>query len=58
MTIAQKVYLDLLVARNYPDQEPAYIAAKWYHLFWFLVPVIGFLIFYLQVKESYQNSIK
>lgn len=55
-TFAQSWYLSLLVAENYPDQEPEYIAAKWYHALWLLIPIAGIPAFLLTVKESYHNN--
>ena len=40
-TFAQRLYLNLLCAENYPEQAPEYIKAKWYHTLWLLVPIIG-----------------
>lgn len=56
MTLPQKIYLSLLVAENYPEQEPEYIAAKWFHLIWLLIPMIGIIIFPMSVKESYKKN--
>jgi len=44
--IAGIIYLDGLLARNYPEQEPEYKLAKWYDLLWLLIPIIGFLFFF------------
>ena len=51
-TFAQRLYLNLLCAENYPEQEPEYIKAKWYHTLWLLVPMIGFLLFTSSVESS------
>lgn len=58
MTFAQKLYLDTLCARNYPEQEPEYIAAKWYHTLWLLIPMLGVLVFLETVKVRYNSLIK
>ena len=49
---AQDMYLGLLCAENYPEQEPAYKNARWFHLFWLLVPILGFLIFILIIENK------
>lgn len=51
-TLAQRAYLDCLCARGYEEQEPEFISARWYHLLWFLVPVIGFLLFVEAVRHA------
>jgi len=53
LTFPQKVYLDLLVAREYPNQEPEYKNAKWYHLFWLFFPIFGFLIFIEIIRDNH-----
>lgn len=45
------LYLDLLVAKNYPEQEPAHKNAKWYDLFWLLIPIVGFLGFIITIEN-------
>lgn len=54
-TLAQKTYLSILMADNYPEQEPAYICAKWYDLLWFIIPMLGFLIFIAVVNNRYNE---
>jgi hypothetical protein len=49
--IAGELYLELLVATDYPEHEPEYLNAKWYDLLWFIVPICGFLIFVEQVRS-------
>lgn len=56
MNLAARVYLSLLFAGNYPDQEPAWQAAKNRHLLWFLVPIIGFLLFILCIEDKWQRA--
>ena len=48
---ASKIYLDFLVATNYPEQEPEHRLARWYDMLWFCVPMIGFWIFIEAVGE-------
>lgn len=55
-TFAQKCYLGLVCAENYPEQEPAYKIAKWYHTLWLLIPIIGFLFFVTHIETSYENK--
>jgi len=50
---AQKVYLDLLCAKGFKEQEPAYTHAMWYHLFYFLIPIVGFMLFINAVNRRY-----
>lgn len=45
-------YLDFLAARNYPEQEPAYKYARWYHFLAFLIPVLGIWIFIEWIEET------
>ncbi len=49
---AGQLYLILLIAEDYPKQEPEYKLAKWYDLFWFLIPVVGFLGFILAIESK------
>ena len=53
--IASNCYLDLLVARDYPEQEPEHKNARWYDLFWYLVPIIGFLLFVESIRSRNIN---
>ncbi len=46
-----KVYLGCVCAEDYPEQEPEYKLAKWYDLLWFLVPILGFLLFVVSIEE-------
>jgi hypothetical protein len=43
--IAGDLYLGLYVANDYPEQEPEHKFAKWYDLFWLLIPICGFIFF-------------
>lgn len=53
--IAADIYLDLLVAKNYPEQEPEHKNAKWHDLLWLLIPIIGFLIFCEKIRSRQLN---
>lgn len=55
MNLAAKTYLEFLIASDYPEQEPAHKVAKNRDLLWFLVPVMGFLLFALAIQERYEN---
>lgn len=55
---SQEMYLTLLIAENYSEQEPAYKSAKWYHLFWLLIPIIGFLFFIIIIETKYNKEQK
>jgi len=48
---AGRIYLSLIVADNYPEQAPEYKLARWYDLFWLLIPMIGFMIFMESIKK-------
>ncbi len=56
MNRAGKLYLDLLVATDYPEQEPAHESANNWDLLWFMVPVVGFLIFIEATKKRHQRK--
>lgn len=43
--LAGSMYLGLLVADGYPEQEPEYELARWYDLLWVCIPILGFFIF-------------
>jgi len=51
--LAQKIYLDLLVAYEFPEQGKEYLSARWYHLFWLLIPICGFILFIGAVKRKH-----
>lgn len=55
-SVAAHIYLGLKVAEEYQEQEPAWKAARWYHLLWFLVPVVGFLGFLSSVERNHYRS--
>lgn len=55
-TFPQRMYLDAIVALNYPEQAPAYIAATWWHFLWILVPIAGIVAFPESVEQSYRNK--
>ena len=49
--IASNLYLELLCSIEYPKQEPEHSNAKWYDLFWILIPIVGILIFIEVIKN-------
>ncbi len=51
LTFPQKCYINLVCADGYLEQVPEYKNATWGKLLWVLVPIIGPLIFYLDVKD-------
>lgn len=53
--IASDLYLELLVANDFPEQEPKHKNARWYDLFWLLIPIIGFLFFYEKIRNKSIN---
>jgi len=53
--LARDCYLSVSAAHGYEEQEPACEYAKWYHLFWLLIPICGILIFMLGIEASYNN---
>jgi hypothetical protein len=54
--LSQKLYLNVCVAEDYPEQEPAYKCARWYHLFWLLIPISGIIMFTVSNKAKYENT--
>jgi hypothetical protein len=50
---AAELYLSLLVADDLPEQEPEHAAARWYHLLWLLVPMLGLILFVETVMASF-----
>jgi hypothetical protein len=50
---AARTFLELLVAEKYPEQEPAWQSARWYHLFWLAVPMIGVPLFVDAVRSAH-----
>ena len=56
MNLAGRLYLDFMVARNYPEQEPAHKAASNWDLLWLLVPIVGFLPFILSIDTRYAKD--
>lgn len=51
-TWARRAYLALLCAEGYEDQETAAYAARWYHLPYLLVPILGPLLFVVSIEET------
>ncbi len=56
MTFPQELFLSFLCASEHPNQEPAHKAARWGHLCWFVVPIVGFLLFILSVQASAEQQ--
>lgn len=56
MTFPQKIYLNIIAADNYPEQEPAYESATWWHVLWLLIPMIGIVLFMLSVEYSHSKN--
>lgn len=54
---AQGLYLDLLVAKDYPEQEPAHKCARWHDLLWFVIPIVGFQIFLEAIRNRYERQL-
>ena len=54
--LAAKIYLNLLYAECCPEQEPAHQVAKWYDLLWFLIPIIGFVLFVIIIEGRYKGD--
>lgn len=55
MNLAAKIYLDLLVATEHPEQEPAHVVASNWDLLWLLIPICGFLMFALSIENRHQR---
>ena len=54
--LSKNFYLTFNIAHGFEDQVPEYKNAKWYDLFWLLVPMVGFLIFCLTIQDRYSNK--
>ena len=54
MTFAQRAYVSLLVAEGYEEQVPEHVAARWWHLLWLVLPVVGILMFIEHVRACYK----
>jgi hypothetical protein len=52
--LSGKMFLDLVCATNYPDQEP-YKYAKWHDLFWLLIPIAGIIAFLMCIEDRYNR---
>ena len=57
-SMAQNLYLSIIICDEYEEQCPEYKCAKWYHMLWFLIPIIGILLFTLNIKDNYKGKIK
>ncbi len=53
---AARLYLEILCAIDYEDQEPAWQAARWYHVLWLMIPVCGSIVFTEAIKSAWQNE--
>lgn len=51
-TTPQYIYLDLLSALNYPEQQPEYLNATYRHLLLLLIPIMGPVLFIEAVKAT------
>lgn len=49
-TWAGCLYLELVCARGYEEQEPQYRLAKWYDLLWLLIPIAGMIPFMCAIE--------
>lgn len=56
--LAGRVYLDFLVAEEFPEQEPAYQCAEWYDLLWFLIPIVGLILFIEIINSRWKDRNK
>lgn len=56
LKLASRLFLEFLCAENYPEQEPAWQAARWYHLFWLLIPICGFLFFIEAIRGAWKQQ--
>lgn len=53
---AGRVFLGLICAEDYPEQEQAYQAARWYDLLWFLFPIIGVVFFFRAITWRWERQ--
>jgi hypothetical protein len=57
MNFAGKLYLSLLCATNYPEQEPAHKVASNWDLLWFLAPIpVGLLLFMMSIENRHKKD--
>lgn len=54
--LAQRTYLDLFVARDYPEQEPEHLSARWFHLLWLLIPAVGIVLFVESIRKAHEKA--
>ncbi len=55
MNFAGRLYLDFMVAADYPEQEPAHKVARNWDLLWLLIPIVGFMIFILAIDDRHKK---
>ena len=53
---AGRVFLALLCAEDFPEQEPEYQVARWFDLLWLLFPVIGILFFLRAITWRWERQ--
>lgn len=52
----QRMYLDSICCPwSLRWQDPEYQAARWYDLFWWIIPMIGFIIFLESIKARFKD---
>ena len=58
--LAARVYVFLTQPDGpYPELQPEWQAARWYHLLWFLLFIVpGILLFLLHVEYSYERMMR
>lgn len=52
MSYAGRLYLWMICAENHPEQEPDWRFAKRWHLLWFVVPMLGPVLFVVAVQDA------
>ena len=57
-TLAQQLYTHLMCAEGFEEQIPESKYAKNTDLLWFLLPIVGTLLFFLVIEERYRDMKK
>lgn len=50
------LYVEIHAANGYEEQVPQHIVAKWYDLFWFLIPIAGILLFVAAIDDRFDKG--
>lgn len=53
---AAGLYIEIHCAQGYEDQVPEAVVAKWYDLFWLLIPIVGILLFIVVIEDRFKKG--